>query len=182
MPHQEQMDALRLQYGQAIGARQAFPDSAFFWKEYRKMIKQDRVVTWGGPVQSMLTGSIGLAALLFQWKQFKRTETLRTGQWLILFLSLFWLRQSANFFMMLAGRIVNGHFSIRSDEALLALHYSLPVYSISAITAGIGLMVSGIGFLAIPARQRATFLLSGLIGGVCGYILWLKWIGPLVIP
>ena len=146
------------------------------------MKEQDRVVTWGGPIQSMLTGSIGLAALLFQWKQFKATENPRTVQWLILLLSLFWLRQSANFFMMLTGRIVNSHFSTRSDEALLALHYNLPVYSISAITAGIGLMVSGICFLAIPARQRTTFLLSGLVGGVGGYILWLKWIGPLVMP
>ena len=182
MPHQERMDALRHRYGQEIEERQVFPDSAFFWKEYRKTTAQDTVVTWGGPVQSMLTGTVGLAILLSQWKRFKRAERLRTGQWLILFLALFWLRPLSNFLISLPGWISNGRFSTRSDEAFVALNYDLPVYSISAITAGMGLIAFGIVCLAIPGRQRATFILSGLVGGLCGFMFWLKWIGPLVMP
>lgn len=54
------------------------------------------IFTLGGPVQTMLTGTLGLI-FLFAFRKNHDTAVLNLKQWFFVFLSLFWLRQTANF-------------------------------------------------------------------------------------
>ncbi|MGB0850652.1 MAG: hypothetical protein ACPGTP_05365, partial [Bacteroidia bacterium] len=47
----------------------------------------------------------------------------------------------------------------------------------------IGLFISlWVIFKVLPKHNRNTFILSGVAGGVSGYLLWLEWLGPIVLP
>lgn len=135
----------------------------------------------GGPLQTMLTGTIGLI-LLFLWrKKFNLEQSLSWGQWALIFITLFWLRQSANMIMatpgLLAGRLLRG------DESYIAYLLRWPLYSVSVVTGFIGLWVLATVILRfIPRKHRLTFMLAGLTGGVTGFWLWLIKLGPVLMP
>jgi hypothetical protein len=136
--------------------------------------------TVGGPLQSMLTGTIGvLLTLRFRGQQ----HDLNLGQWAVVFTSLFWLRPLANGLVVFVFFMVTGSASTKGDEFRIARHYGLPVWSIVIATALVGaLVLAYITFFVVPRQQRRTFLAAGLCGGVAGYLIWLKWLGPVLMP
>jgi len=140
-------------------------------------------ITFGGPPQTMLTGSIGLLFLFLYRHRFHDSSKLAYWQWCLVFISLFWLRQPANLVTRLGAWIFYGHLSSRGDEIRLAQYLHMPEWSILISTAVLGMMVLAIVyFLFIPQKQRTTFLLAGLSGGIAGYVLWLKIVGKLILP
>lgn len=137
------------------------------------------LIDMGGPMQTMLTGTAGLLLLVLQRKRFNGRQRLLWTQWLLIFITLFWLRQSAN---MIMGIRSLGRLG-RDDESQIAylLHWPLP--SIGLVTGGIGLLVLAVvTFRFIPATQRLTFMLAGLAGGIAGFWLWLIRFGPVLMP
>jgi len=59
----------------------------------------------------------------------------------------------------------------------------LPFWLLAAITGVIGFFVLYVVvFKFIPQQQRLTFVSSGIVGGVAGYVLWLYLPGPLLLP
>jgi hypothetical protein len=173
------------------------------WANYRNQIKQDLDfpgkerylsiraqhakdapwITLGGPLQTMLTGSIGLLFLCLGFKQKEHAEWLPIKLWGLIFLSLFWLRQTANLVMFCIPYFIKGEFSMRGDEARLSWDMKLPVWTLDVVTGTCGAIVLVfIVFNILPKHIRFTFLLAGLFGGVAGYILWLKTMGPIIMP
>lgn len=137
----------------------------------------------GGPLQTMLTGTIGLLLLSFSRRRMRTLQELRPGQWILVFLSLFWLRQAANFVLWSGDYLLKGDFSRSADEIKMAYYLELPFWSLIAITGIIGLFILGIViFRFIPKHQRFTFVLAGITGGVAGYFLWLELLGPKLMP
>ncbi|HXD93697.1 MAG TPA: hypothetical protein VNX01_10815 [Bacteroidia bacterium] len=140
-------------------------------------------ITLGGPMQSMLTGTMGLILLYIFRNLFDIMHRLTFGQWTIIFLSLFWLRPTANLFTWIVGYILTGQFSSNGDEVELAKYLQLPNWTILTLTAIIGIIVlTVIVFKFIPTKQRMTFLISGLTGGITGYFLWLMLLGKYIMP
>lgn len=140
------------------------------------------IFTLGGPVQTIFTGTLGFI-LLFIFQKNKNSSVLRLIQWFFVFLSLFWLRQTANFMMWMIGYLLRGKFSVRGDEIKLAKHLELPNWAIILPTALLGFMVAMVViFKFIPIQQRFTFIIAGLIGGVSGYIIWLELLGKIIMP
>jgi hypothetical protein len=140
-------------------------------------------ITLGGPVQTMLTGTVGLLLLFLFRKSFQSRQQLSFPQWGLIFITLFWLRQTANLAVGLGIFLFKGRLSESGDEVELARHWHLPGETISIITGLLGAVVLAIViFTFIPARQRLTFVIAGLAGGVAGYLLWLKWLGPVIMP
>jgi hypothetical protein len=133
----------------------------------------------GGPFQTMTTGSLAFSLLLFYRKQFQKFRNLNFPQWLLVFFSLFWLRQSANWLIWIGRLILNGEPSLKPDEVKIAQLVGLPIWSLTSFTAVIGFVILGIIFFRfIPKYQRSTFLLSGIIGAPIGYYLWMSQLGP----
>ena len=145
--------------------------------------KEKIIFTLGGPVQTISTGTLGIALLYFSRKSFKKIEKLSLLQWVYIFTSLFWLRQVSNMFTWILFYFINGKFGVRGDEIKLARYLELPKWSILLTTALIGAFVLWtVIFKFIPKKVRFTLICSGLFGGVSGYILWLELFGKILMP
>jgi hypothetical protein len=133
-----------------------------------------------GPLETILTGTIGF---LFLYKSAKPVKELTFKQWCLVFLSLFWLRQPANFAIWISGYAVTGRLGLRGDEITLSDHFHWPAWWLVFGTALIGFLV--LAFVVsrfIPKQQRLTFILAGLTGGISGYALWLGYFGKIIMP
>jgi hypothetical protein len=104
--------------------------------------------------------------------------------WLAIFLSLFWLREVFNLIASIFGEIISpdGNW-FGGDELLISQGLHLWSGTVPIILATLGLIISvHIVFRIIPKKIRLTFILSGLIGGISGFILWMNLIGPKILP
>ncbi len=142
--------------------------------------RQRFLFTAAGPFQTMLTGTIGIA---FLFKYGKNVTQLSLKQWALVFISLFWLRQPANLLFEIISVLVRGRFRGNGDEIKLSRYLNIPELSVLIFTAIIGIILFLIVvFKFIPERQRLAFVLAGIIGGSAGYLFWLDWLGPLIMP
>ncbi|WP_128414293.1 hypothetical protein [Chryseobacterium sp. Leaf394] len=149
----------------------------------RKEYRSDRIkILAGGPLQTMITGTIGFVLLLaYRKKIFSVNKTTVTG-WLLVFCSLFWLRQTANSFMWTAGYIFTGEKSMRADELRLARYLDFNIWTIHSITGILGLIVLFTILSLFPKNQVLTFISAGLVGGILGFYLWLMKFGQYILP
>lgn len=140
-------------------------------------------IVLGGPALTILAGTIGFAIILIYRKSYRIAEKLSPTQWFLIFIALFWLRQLSNFTLQLFGYFRNGEFSSASDEMKLDRYLNFQPLSISTASAlcALGVLIT-ICFKFIPANDRFTFILAGIIGGFSGYYLWMQLIGKLILP
>ena len=145
--------------------------------------KNGLYVTLGGPLQTMLTGIIGLL-ILFLRKEFIYKNGMKLLDWLAVFLSLFWLREVFNLVTSIGGELMspNGTW-FGGDELHISQGLNLWNGTIPIALATIGLTISlYVIFRILPNKIRLTFILSGFIGGISGFILWMNIIGPKLLP
>jgi len=170
-------------YNTEITLHQWFPGKEEFERLMHHANRNSFFITLGGPVQTMLTGTIGFLLLIFNKERFRQAEELAPWQWLLVFLTLFWSRQTVNFFAWLVSYLSSGQFSTHGDEIKIAGYLGLPLASIAGTTAFIGAWIAlDVWRIYIPARQRLPFTFAAIIGGGLGYFLWLHWVGPLLLP
>lgn len=178
-----QLDQIYEKYSNEIPKGIDYPEKQKYEAIVSKMIHDDFIITIGGPLQTMLTGTIGLLILFSQRKKYFATAKLDIKQWLLIFLTLFWLRQLFNFAHGIIKYIMVGHFPYTNDEATLARHLQINELSITSLTAIIAAAILYIiVFKYIPISQRLTFCTSGLIGGLLGFYIWLILLGPIAMP
>lgn len=149
-----------------------------------KQRQENKWIILGGPLQTMVTGTIGFILLIIYRKKIVRKSSLNIRQWLLIFLSLFWLRQVANAATgLFIKKPVIGMEGMIADEIKLAVYYKMPYMSILFGTAVIGLILSVLViFIFIPARERLTFIAAGFFGGIAGFIGWFFFAGPWLMP
>ena len=147
-------------------------------------LKSNRLlITIGGPLQTIFTGIIGLIILLWRRKQIHQNG-LKIIDWLAVFLSLFWLREVFNVSMSISREIIspNGTW-FGGDEKIISQGFELWPGTFPILLGLLGLLISiFVIFKIIPNKIRLTFILSGFIGGIIGFILWMNIIGPKLIP
>ena len=159
-----------------------FPEKENYQIAIQKYQADKFWIALGGPLQTMLTGSIGLILLLvYQHKYITAHRVSPTG-WALVFMALFWLRQVANLFVAGMLFLMKGQPTLRGDEIGLALHLDLNMWAIVMITGLLGLAVLLIVLKLLPKTILFTFLLSGLTGGLLGYYLWLVKYGQYIMP
>jgi len=179
----DSIDAITSKYRKQIEEGSSFPGKEKYDRLILKYSNDGLLITIGGPLQTLLTGTIGLM-LLFVWKNsFRSGQNLTPQQWTLVFITLFWLRQAANLIVWLGSYLLTKELSYKGDEIKTALKLSLPFWSLIIVTGLIGIFVLLIVvFKFIPKTQRQTFILSGIVGGTAGYILWLYLLGPVLLP
>jgi len=156
-------------------------------KEYERIIKRlnddGLIVLIGGPLQTILTGLIGLTIILFRRKTIRKNG-LKLIDWLSVFLSLFWLREVFNVTRSVTLGILKETCSYFSgDEARISTILDLPIRTFSIILGVLGLIISlFIIFKIVPYNKRLAFITGGLIGGISGFVLWMNIIGPKILP
>lgn len=153
-------------------------------KRYRnEKLNNGLLITIGGPLLTTLVGTIGLLILIWRRNNF-HTNGFKIIDWLAVFLSLFWLRAVFNLVTSIGGELIspNGNW-FSGDELHISQALNLWSGSISLISATLGLIVAiYVVFRIIPKKIRLTFILSGFIGGIAGFILWMNIIGPKLLP
>ena len=177
------MDSMYKKYAVASDVKSDFPEKEKFNTIQNKLDEDDYLITLGGPVQTMLTGTIGLFLLFNQRRKVNATNKINLYQWFCIFLTMFWLRQLANAVTWVMGYFINGKFSTNGDEIIIASSLNFPIGSIVFATAVIAFSILlFIIFKIVPLHKRITFILAGLFGGIFGYLFWLVWVGPILMP
>ena len=170
-------------YQKQIKAKQKFPDQGKVGSSYVKTAtRQFLDYTWRS-LSNNANRNYRVNSPVFLQKAIFSTDKLSFLLWVLIFITLFWLRQAANFFVGVTNLLLHGSIRSHSDEFILAGYLNFPRWSISIITASIALIVLVLViFKFIPLKQRFTFILAGLVGGVSGYLLWLTFFGKFIMP
>lgn len=180
---QDQINEIYFRNETSILKGKPFPEKELHEKLIRKSFYNKLAITVGGPVQTILTGTIGFILLLFRRKKILENG-MKILDWLYVFLSLFWLREVFNLTMSVASALLNGKKNyFGGDERKIAIMLEIPQGSIAIPLAIIGLLIAFfVIFKIIPKEQRLLFISSGFLGGIAGFILWLRILGPIVMP
>ncbi|WP_417602384.1 hypothetical protein [Owenweeksia hongkongensis] len=154
--------------------------------EYNELIAKNRSdrlwIRIGGPLQTMLTGTIGFIILLYR-KQKIHTSGMTLFDWIAVLLALFWLRQVFNLCIGLVKGLLGRVSFFGGDEAHISYWLNLPVGTFSIVTGVVGLGICSYTiFRIIPRSHHFNFILGGLLGGIIGFILWMKIVGSLILP
>ena len=167
----------------AIKSGLDFREKNDFQKGIDKLKSDSLLVAIGGPLQTIFTGTIGLWLVCLRRKTIERSGP-ELFDWVAVFLSLFWLREVFNVVTSIGGEFfspVGSYFG--GDERYISVALNLWPGTISIILAVIGLLISlFIIFKIVPKRLRLTFILSGLVGGISGFVLWMDIVGPKILP
>ena len=140
-------------------------------------------ITMGGPAQTMLTGICGLLILFFR-RKLRAQQGFKLVDWLGAFLSLFWLREVFNLVMSTTRELIspNGEW-FGGDEEVISTELGLWDGTFSMLLGMIGLALSlYVIFKVVPSPKRFTFIVSGLVGGILGFVLWMDVLGPILLP
>lgn len=183
--NQSELQSIYDRNSEAIQAAIDFPEKERWDTLNEENAKKSFWVTLGGPLQTILTGTIGF---FFLYRRQKRVQEygMKLVDWLLVFLTLFWLRETTNVVTGFLKAIMNGSFNPfggYSDELRLARHLEWWEGSISLPLALIAICITiYVIFKILPRSVRFTFLSAGFVGSVLGYMIWLVWIGPIVMP
>jgi hypothetical protein len=158
------------------------PEKEYFNGLVKNLNRLYFLITLGGPVQTMLTGTIGLLLLWLYRKKLYNGNGLNLMGWIAVFLAFFWSRQVLNFLMSVPS-IFKARKYYRSDEPQISLYLDLPHWAVDMVTAFIGiLLLMWVVFYIIPKQHRFTFICAGLVGSFLGWIVWLETLGPRIMP
>lgn len=184
-PNEKEITAIYLNNDEAIEEGRDFPDKPKWEALVETENKHGFWITLGGPLQTILTGTIAFV-ILYRRKNRIASGPLKFADWILIFLSLFWLREVANPLKRLLSSTMRGNPSLvggGGDEAHLERYLDLWEGTITLPLAFIALVIATyVMFKIIPKPLRFTFILSGFLGGIIGFCFWFYWAGPILLP
>jgi hypothetical protein len=159
-----------------------FPGKEKYDKIWQKYRVDSFWIVVGGPLETILTGTIGFVFFIAFRKKYISKNRVHFIGWVMIFIALFWIRQVANLFMAFLYLYKNKEFQSRGDEYKLARYFDFHPLSIQISTGFIGICILAIIIRLLPKQIILTFLLAGLVGGIFGYYLWLEKFGKFIMP
>lgn len=179
----EKREKIYSEYKNEIEGNTDFEKKEEYRRLTKKLISNGFWITLGGPIQTIFTGLIGLIVLILRKNRYKEFG-LKWIDWLAVFLSLFWLREVFNLAMSIAFELISPDGSFFSgDEVYISRGLGLWEGTIPLLLGALGILVSAyVIFRIIPHQIRLTFLVSGLLGGGLGFVLWMDILGPILLP
>jgi len=177
------LEEINREYRSELKSGSDFERKAEYKSILAKLKYHQLLVQIGGPIQTILTGIIGLFILIYRKKNIKEFG-FKLFDWLAAFLSLFWLREVFNLAMSIFNELIAPKGSyFGGDEHKISIMLNIWEGTIPIILGIIGLIISlFVIFKIVPEKLRFTFLLSGFLGGIIGFILWMYIVGPIILP
>jgi drug/metabolite transporter (DMT)-like permease len=85
--------------------------------------------------------------------------------------------------MAISDIVITNKKEFNGDEFILSQYLSVGNFGLPIITAIAGLIICWVVvFTFVPSAQRKIFIVAGFVGGVIGYIFWMYYLGPYLIP
>jgi len=139
--------------------------------------------TLGGVLQTILFGALAFIWLIYRRKKSTNPQ-LNFTDYIAIFFSLFWLREIFNpLISVVQGLFLSGSIYFGGDEPKLSKYLGLPEGTVSIFLALIGGVICYyVIYKILPKEKRSTFIDAGLVGGILGYLLWMRLLGPVVMP
>lgn len=177
------LNEINEEYGSELKNGIDFERKAEYKSTLAKLKYHRLLVDIGGPLQTILTGIFGLLILYFR-KNKRKVYGFNKYDWLAVFLSLFWLREIFNLTLSVFYKLLKPKGSyFGGDEYNISIALNIWEGTIPIILGIIGLIISlFVVFKIIPVNLRLTFILSGFLGGIIGFISWMYIVGPIVLP
>ncbi len=178
-----QLIGLSRTYGNEIQKDLDFPLRDKYQSLSTEVKKDALLIACGGPLQTILTGTIGLFILMFRRRQMVAGK-FNLVDWVAIFLAFFWARQIFNPIMtVVMGIVKNRPMFNGGDEVNIARMLSLPNWMISIILGGVGTYIClFVIFKFVPKNIRKEFVIGGIIGSAIGFVTWMKIVGPHLLP
>lgn len=143
--------------------------------------QKSTLMTLGGPAQTILTGIIGVIALL----RIRRKEVLDAYNrkhliWLVL--AFFWSRCVFNEVFFWTKYIARKELAYRCDECKLFAYYNVPPLYGHLVILAIGCAILAWVTFGLLQKHRLQFIIWGGLGSFSGGLLWLYVLGEYVMP
>ncbi len=136
----------------------------------------DKLITLGGPAQTLLTSGIGILLLFLRRKKWR--VKFMTLDWLAVFMALFALREVFNFILASYEALFYSQSNFHGDEFKISRDLGFNEWMIPTLALVIGLLISCyVIFKIIPLSYRFSFILAGGLGSVAGYAMWFGFLG-----
>lgn len=167
----------------AIRNNHEYAEKQEYQEVLMEMREKDLLIRIGGPLQTIITGTLGLVFLSWRKKKIEH-DGMQRKDWLALFLGLFWLRELFNLAVSMSYGILSksGKY-FGGDEKNIALALNLWEGTIPILLAAMAtLALYYLVFIILPRRERPNLIIAGVIGGLLGYYLWLHILGPVILP
>lgn len=140
-------------------------------------------ITLAGSIQAMVFGVIGIITLYKKKIFFKEANKLRIRQWIIIFFSLSFLTYTINFFFWMIVYTNTFSLEIKPDEVRIAEYLKIPAELILLILAIIGILsFRYVVKYCIPKKIKTVLILSIFIAYFLFFPIWMKLLGPLILP
>lgn len=163
-----------------IENREPFQNSLKYYKELDKIYRDEFLITLGGVLQTIITGSTSFFLLIF----FRKNKLSIIQFWGLVFLSLFWSRQIFNLFKGVKQNLTKKSDSFFwGDEQKISIYLNFHEGTTSILLGLLGILICSIIIIEIvPSNIRKSFIVSAFIGSLLGYVLWMLLFGPLILP
>ena len=172
-----------MKYRAQMKAHQYFPGELRAMSISLKFEHDDTIIGLSALLTNILIGTIGFFFLFIYRHRLEKQNELKAHQWLMVFLSLWWLSMAAVFVTWIFPHILNVSFAWGNPLSYLA-HYCfhIPAWLLVIPLGILGFAIPTIVvFKFIPPLQRLTFITSGFVGCISGYVLWFIILGPRIL-
>lgn len=147
-----------------------------------KLDADNLIILISGIVITNVTGITAFLILLYR-KKIKKINKIYLLDFILIFLSFFLIRQIYILIYGVFNSLYNKEISFLGDEAIVSKLLKIPNGIISVLLGLITFLIFlYILFKIIPKRLFSTFIFSGLIGGSFGFIVWMFYLGPKILP
>jgi hypothetical protein len=137
----------------------------------------DFIFTLGGPLQTIVTGALGFIGLM--WTARKETiDAYRTKHLLWIVLTFFWSREVLRALLCMLPYETGWP----ADESKLLNALNVPLHiGYIALLIVFGALLLYVT-LSVVKEHRKELVIYGVAGSIIGWVAWMYWLGPLLLP
>jgi len=138
---------------------------------------RDFIFTLGGPLQTIATGALGFIGLLWTSRK-EPIDACKTKHLFWIVLTFFWSREVLRVLLFMLPYQAGWP----ADESRLLNALNIPLFiGYTALLIVFGALLSYVTF-SIVKKHRKELVIYGVSGSIIGWVAWMYWLGPLLLP
>lgn len=141
------------------------------WKSLQKQNQDNQAIIEASGI--LVTSILTILGILFLMNGRSKTAEMKLRNWIGFFISLIFVRYLVRYaYTVCFGHISCQEFSIFQSFGFVSF---LPIY----ILFGLGIILAFWIVYQLPKNLRLLTIMTGMIGGFLGLVIWMKYLGPI---